>query len=147
MSDYLEPYREVIAGVGDDYIERQVLIWSILNYVPLRQFSQKQIYVLFYEKLFENPQDEIGNLFEFLYGSEGKRHVSSAMTEIKRLSFVAGAESMIAQGKSPVSGWLSEVTTQQKEAGYRILSHFGLDELYRQDGHANRNGIEGIFLI
>lgn len=144
MSDYLEPYRDVIAGIGDDYITRQVLIWSIVHYVPLQQFSRDQIYVQFYENIYENPETETENLFAFLYGPEGTRQAHAAMSTNSQLSFVSGTESMIAQGKSPVSGWLDEVSAQQKEAGYRILGEFGLGELYGSDGRPNQYGIDAL---
>lgn len=145
MSDYLEPFRGLISGIGEDYILRQILIWSIVHYVPLRQFSRDQIYVQFYENLFEDPHGEIERLMAFLHGPDGAYQVPSALTAVPRLSDVAGDDSMVALGKSPVSGWLYEVSPHQRAAGQKILEEFQLDGVYGDDGRSNPNGIDALF--
>jgi len=66
--DYLVPFADIIRDVSDDidYITSQVLIWSIINYVPLRQFKPDKIHIVFYEDMLINPNHEVAKIFHFL---------------------------------------------------------------------------------
>jgi len=52
--DFLGPFEDTIreTSATGNYLLKQILIWSINNYVPLRQFSPGQLHVTFYEDVY-----------------------------------------------------------------------------------------------
>lgn len=68
FEDYLHPFEDAIRkiSIGNDYILCQILIWSIINYVPLRQFKLCQIHICFYEDIINDPNREISKIFRFV---------------------------------------------------------------------------------
>ena len=131
VEDYLSPFAEQIEKVSDDYIERQVMIWAIIHYVPLRQFNSNELYILFYENLVNDPLHEIRALFEYLDFPLADAELEHALKVMAKPSRVAGKDSSVVQGKSPIDNWKSEVSNRQIEKGLGILKTFDLDFIYR----------------
>lgn len=134
FDDYLRPYEDLILGVGDDYIERQVMIWAIIHYVPLLQFKHERIHVVFFEDIYTNPKQEFSSLFEYLRPGSGYTDLSIPEKVFKRPSKVSGKESNIVMGNSPVDSWINELSSKQIESGFKILERFGLDKMYHENG-------------
>jgi hypothetical protein len=130
--DYLEPFDDLIRKTSreGDYIQCQILIWAIINYVPLCQFKQDEICVVFYEEVYANPVDEISRIMQFVKGENSRYRVNLSTRQIKRPARVSGKESNIIRGTSPVDSWKDELTVQQIDAGMQILRCFGFENWY-----------------
>ncbi|MDD5036624.1 MAG: sulfotransferase domain-containing protein [Methylococcaceae bacterium] len=137
--DYLYQFEDVIQETSrkGDYVLSQILIWSIINYVPLRQFNPGQIYVVFYEEAYMDPSREISKIFQFIRPEAENPQITFDGKAVKRPSRFSGKESNLLAGKSPVTSWKDELTPQQIDAGLKILECFGFDELYDDDSEPN----------
>ena len=51
VEDYLLPFIPLINEVSErgDYLEKLLLIWCIINYIPLKQFNKEELLIVFYE--------------------------------------------------------------------------------------------------
>jgi hypothetical protein len=130
VEDYLHPFEGVIRGVGDDYIQRQVLVWAILHYVPLAQFQPGRLHIVFYEEMAERPEQELPRLFHHLRPDRVEEMTRKAMNILTLPSRVAGGARSGPGGKWPIGRWKAELSAEQVRAGLEILAHFGLDQLY-----------------
>lgn len=139
MSDYLEPFRDLISEIGEskDYILRQILIWCIVNYVPLKQFKGKELYVLFYEDVLQNPSGEIAKVRQFLYPTNLAKDVVISEEVINTPSKVSSKNGRSFKDKV----WINKLTSEQLEKGQLILARFGLSQLYNTDFTPNHNGL------
>jgi hypothetical protein len=144
--DYLFEFEDLIQTVSrkNDYVLSQVLIWSIINYVPLRQFKPGGIHICFYEDIYRDPNTEIYKIFDFIGGSRKNQQFIVPEEVIKRPSRVAGAESNLISGTSPVSAWKDELSPQTIDAGLEILQHFGFDDLYDDESMPNARVLTGL---
>ncbi len=124
--DFLAPYESFIREIssGNDYILKQILIWSILHYVPFRQFKSGEIKILFYEKVYLNPEVEISNLSDFT----GIDLSSLPQDVIKKPSKVVGDN--FSQSKSPLDSWQESIPPETIARGKEILAAFHLHHLY-----------------
>jgi hypothetical protein len=134
-NDYLHRFEDVIGrlDIENDVILSQVFMWSVINYVPLRQFRPEELHVIFYEKAFADPRGEIAALFQSL-GKDSRLPVSRLdEATIVRPALLGSSTSTLRSGKSPISSWKDELTTRQIDAGMEILRAFGFGDLYDDD--------------
>ena len=143
--DYLRPFEELIFNTvaKEDYILNQVLIWCIINYIPLKQFSTDKLHVLFYEELYKQPDEEIGKVERFVTLNTNLK-VSIASEIIAKPSRVSGDQSNLLAGTSPLTSWKEEISPQQAQQGREIMAEFGLAELYDKDGIPNKSVVSAI---
>lgn len=141
FEDYLHPFEDQIREIcgKNNYILSQILIWSIINYVPLRQFNSKQLHVVFYEDMFASPHEELTKILRFI--DPGKLNSSLTLDSevVDQPSRVCGDDSNILSGTSPVTTWRTELKEDEIDAGMEILKIFGLEELYDESGIPDRN--------
>jgi len=130
VNDYLQPYVDVIESVSDDYIERQIMIWSIIHYIPLKQFKTGEVYILFYENLLANPVEEIKSLMKYTGNPVSDYVIEIILSKMQIPSRVAGESSTILQGDSPVESWKKNIGDRQFQQGMQTLKTFGLDHIY-----------------
>ncbi len=130
VDDYLRPLEGVIRSVGDDYLQRQVLIWAIVHYVPLLQFDPGRLQIVFYEEMAQYPERELPRLFRYLKPNQVEQMTNRALGILTLPSRVAGDTRSKPEGKWPIGRWKAELSAEQVRAGLRILAHFGLDQLY-----------------
>lgn len=143
--DYLLPFEDEIRRVSreNNFILNQVLIWSIINYVPLRQFSPGELHVCFYEDIYASPLSEVSRLVNYVGGRE--RGVIDIPEEIvKRPSRVIGEESNLLAGTSPITSWRNELDSNLIDSGLRILDAFGLADLYDDVSMPNRRVVDRV---
>jgi hypothetical protein len=133
--DFLEPFEEEMRSAKDDF-ERDVFSWCVENYVPLKQFGPGEIYVIFYEGLCEDPNDELRRLGAFL----GRDFDNSVFEKIDRPSRLSRPKSAILSGESLVANWRKHVTDAQLERAVEILRLFGLDKIYSEEPLPNTSG-------
>ncbi len=140
VEDHLAPFEELIRDVSarKDTIESQILIWSILNYVPLRQFAPGQCHICFYEDVFRDPDGEILKIFKFTGQKTDAETLRLNRKLVSRASPTSGPESTLVSGTSPLTSWKNELSTRQIDSGLKILEQFGLAELYDENAMPNR---------
>lgn len=134
-ADYLCHHEDLIRRVSSegDYILKQILIWSMIHYVPFKQFSTKQIHVVFYENVVVNPNLEISKILH-------DKTIELPESLIKQPSKMVGKN--IKQGKSPIDSWLSDLQPRTIDAGMEILESFGLEKIYGSDAFPNTFDID-----
>lgn len=125
MEDFLEPFRDRIMSISDEF-EKNILIWSIENYVILKQFRKEEILFVFYESLCLNTQKEISRIFTFL-GKKAPDNVSSISSKPSALS---RSFSAINNGSNLINSWKNTITKEQIQQSRVITSLFGLDKIY-----------------
>ena len=125
VSDYLEPFVNVIQSVEDDF-DQKVIAWCVKNFVPLQQFRRGEMLVMFYEDLVTEPETEIRRLFEFL----GQTFTPEALAQWKRPSALVRADSAIVTGDDSLNAWRRHLTGKQIGRAVSLLREFGLDRLY-----------------
>jgi hypothetical protein len=62
MNDFLWPFKSLLEKVAEKgtYFDRMILIWAIINYVPLVQFNDsKHLLIVFYERVKDEPLKEL----------------------------------------------------------------------------------------
>ena len=144
--DYLIPFEGIIRSTSakQDYILNQILIWSIINYIPLRQFEPGDIHVCFYEKICIEPDNEISKIFKFVRGSNTNPQINLNKNVINRPSRVVGTESNLLSGTSPITSWKKELTPQIIQEGLKILQCFGFENLYDEISMPNEDVLRKI---
>ncbi len=131
--DYLHPFEKLIKDVSNrgDYIQNQILIWSIINYIPLLQFGSKQIHVVFYENIFSDPNYEVAQIFNYVR-EEIVETIDIPPLVLRSPSRVTTEWRDFSKNEH-LGSWKNELTTEQIDRGFEILSHFGFDQLYNDD--------------
>lgn len=144
--DYLEPFEDIIRNVSNDYIERQILIWAIVHYVPLKQFSKNQLYILFYESIYQDPVLEIPILFDYLHGQNGSQIDQRLLSRLHVPSRVSVEKNNFGKGRFPVSRWKTQLSSRQIDRGLEILEHFGLDQIYGDGSMPAKHVVERLLM-
>lgn len=132
VSDHLQPFLPLVESIATDF-ERHVLVWCILNYVPLRQLSREDIHLTFYEELCLNPEEELRRLHSFL----GRKPSPVNRQLWARPSSQSRPDSAIVQGGDLVDGWKHSVPPDLSRRAMHIISSFGLDAIYSTDSRPN----------
>jgi hypothetical protein len=130
VEDFLAPYLDLILGARDDF-ERHVFAWCIEYYVVLRQFRIGEIYLLFWENLYDQPDWELEQVFDFL----GERYEGHSGASLRKASSTTSKETResIASGRDLLELWRAEVPREQVKRCLQILGVFGLDQIYSDD--------------
>lgn len=144
-ADYLYAFEDLIkqTSAKRNYILNQILIWSIINYIPLRQFHMGSIHICFYEKIYMDPEKEIRGIFEFIENSP-KINLDKVKLRkiISRPSRMAGKGSNMLIGASPIASWKDEIPPNIIDEGFNILQHFGFENLYDDESIPNEDVIK-----
>ncbi len=143
FEDFLMPFENLLLKPREDFIEKQILIWSVIHYVPLLQFERGQILTVFYEDLYRNPAREMEIIFKFIE----EENQSGWEKMFRRPSRVAWEKSNVVNGKSPVNAWKKEISPAQLKRGKRILRQFGFGRLYDDDVIPNRKVINNFLRV
>lgn len=145
MSDYLMPFEHLIAASKDDFIENQILIWAIIHFVPFQQLEQDDVYVLFYEHLFLNPEEEIAKIFKYLYDTESNVLDGALLSKIRKPSRTQGRKFSTLSAASPLDIWKGQLQPAQIDSGMKILEAFGLDSIYSADSMPAADAFHKLF--
>lgn len=124
VADHLAGLDDVVRIAADDF-ERQVTIWSVIHRVALRQFSQGDCHVVFYEDLCDHPAEEAARLGEFL--GRGPSEVANMVrVAVERCRPIPGPSG------SGAPTWPG-LDSERAERSFAILESFSLDRLYGSD--------------
>ena len=135
MEDFLYPYKDDIEQARDPF-ERAVFIWCIETLVPLKQFRWDDLHIIFYEKLLQDPEDEISKLFSFL----GKRYDDSILQKLTKPSLTSQKDSAVSIGADPIDSWRNKISDKQLYRALEIVKLFGLDGIYSEASLPNIPG-------
>lgn len=122
------------------YVEKQVLMWCLDNYVPLKQFARDQIHVVFYENLIACPNTEIPRLFAYL----GKPVDPTVYAAMQAPSLLSDWNSPVLTGASRTNNWQRVLTRSDVNRAMAILAAFGLDAIYSEDPLPNVAGLDEV---
>jgi len=144
FQDWLKPYEELIRNTKS-FFEKQVLIWSIVHFIPLRQLDRREIYLVFYEQLCSHPENELKRLQSYLYGFDREEDLDPKLIEkIKEPSFTSRADSAINRGGNLCDVWRDELSDSEIDKGVEILRAFGLDRIYNRNLMPDREAADSI---
>lgn len=132
IEDFLAPYIDAIKNADNDF-DKQIFLWCIENYVPLKQFSEGDIHLAFYENFCKNPENECRRLFAFLH----KQVDDAVLKSLDKPSVTVRQESAIVRRENLVDSWRKNITKEQMRRALDILAMFGLDEIYTEDSLPN----------
>jgi len=112
---------------ADDF-ETTLFIWCVLYYVPLKQFKDGEIFVLFYEDLVLNPEKEVEKIFSYIgeiYHNEDVmlRFNNASNTNWLNQDFQRHPQDLI-------NSWRGSFNESHFERTANMLKLFELDELY-----------------
>jgi len=141
QDDLLRPFEALIRSVSarNDYVQNQILIWSILNWVPLVQFRPGEMHVIFYEHMVADPDGEVAQVMKHVRPHDSAPSLTIPDELVRKPSRVTAADSPVRSGASLTESWKSALQPAEIEAGFEILRHFGLDGLYPLDAMPDRN--------
>ncbi len=125
MEDFLEPFRDLLSEKHDEF-SRQIIMWCVEHYVPLKQLSQANIYTAFYENFCMDPKKEVRSLYRYL-----KLPYSSSILEKAKLpSSTSRTDSAVQNQTNLLEGWKKNLSTRQVERSRELVKAFELDYLY-----------------
>jgi len=141
--DFMSPFEETIRKTSEkkNLLLNHVLIWAIVNYVPLRQFKPGEIHFCFYEDLFSDPVNEVKKIFNYVKGPAKSHEIHLATDIINRPSHVTDDNSTLLSPQSPIMAWKNEFPAARVDDGLKILEKFGLDCLYDDRSMPDKNVI------
>jgi len=130
LEDFLHPFKGEIKAARS-YFEKQIINWSIIHYIVLKQFTKGEIHLAFYENFCARPEEEIRRLFSFL----GKDYQGIPIEVLKTPSQMSRKESAINTGGSLTDEWRRDVGDEKVKRANQILNVFQLDSIY-PDGNS-----------
>lgn len=142
LQDYLAPFENLIHSVSDDFIEKQILIWAIIHYVPLSTLNDKEIYVIFYEDLVSQPVIELEKLF--LYLGRIDTDELEQIERIKKPTRTTKTSSISQRREINYDSWKQELSSKQIDRGVKFLEHFNLDGIYKDGSLPDRASLKNI---
>lgn len=144
--DFLGPFEDTIreTSAKGNYVLNQILIWAIINYVPLRQFGPERLHVVFYEDVYASPSRQVAEILGFVRPVTAAPQVDIDPKLILQPSWVSGPNSAVARGLSPVALWKQDAKSRDIDAGLMLLERFGLAELYDDYVQPNRERLRVI---
>jgi sulfotransferase family protein len=128
VDDFLYPFKDIINS-ADSAFENLILLWCIENYVPLKQFDEGELFVVFYEELVLYPEREINRIFNYL-GLDVKPDV---FDRVNNPSALSRKDSAIYTGKNIIESWKEDICGSLSSKAEDILKVFNLDMVYSMD--------------
>lgn len=128
VEDFLTPFVSEICGAKTEF-EKHIFLWCIENYVPLKQFKEDEIHLVFYENLCTQPKLELEKLFPYL----GRASSNRALKVAKVPSPTCRPGSSVLHGRDLVGEYKRHLTKEQISRAIEILGIFGLDKIYGKE--------------
>ena len=139
VEDVVAPFVELFQK-ATTYVEKQVLMWCLDNYVPLRRIPRDRVHVLFYEELVAHPEEQIPRLHAFL-GKPVDPGVYDAMREPSMLS---DWNSPTLKGASRTASWRAKLDASDIKQAISLVAAFGLDAIYSDDPMPIASGLDAL---
>ncbi len=139
MADFLSPFESALRDATTP-LERHALWWCVENYVPLRMCARGDIHAVCYERLRTEAVEEIPLLGTFI----GRRFDPVVFTRMRRRSLTTGPHSALQVNGEPITRWTSRWSHDDVKRVVKILSMFGLDEIYTDSPMPKPQGIRAL---
>jgi hypothetical protein len=136
QADLLRDFPLIAEVLGEmdreDPLERIIFQWCVFHLVPFAELGARERLVVAYENLLLNPQAEVERLFRYLGARCDWNEVAAAMSTPSATNF---RKRDIAQAQRQLlAGWRSDLSADQVKRARRVLSMFGMDRLYDDEG-------------
>ena len=125
LDDFLGDHLPAIRKASTD-AEKHAIIWCVSNLVPLWQFRDAPLHVMFYENLCQHPEAEIPNLFRAI----GRPYTDTVFKYARRPSTTTRMQSAVVKGIDPTASWRRELSGDAIKRVLGIVKEFGLAHLY-----------------
>jgi len=139
MDDFLSPFRKALEN-AENLFDKHIFMWCVENYIPLKQFNENEILLIFYENLCKYPQDEIEKVMRFVGGTFSPE----MLDKVTKPSKQTRKESAINSKVDLVSSWRKSISDEQIKRAVNILSIFGLQEIYNEGDLPLLTGTEAL---
>lgn len=128
VSDYLTPYMKSIADSRDEF-EMHVTMWCIEHLVAIGQLDFATACVTRYEDLLDRPEDELPRVFSHI-GAQFDPRVLDVLARPSHTNWnnTRFYTTRTASEAAPL------IEKRQAESAHRIMTAFGLSNLYDADG-------------
>jgi hypothetical protein len=125
LEDHLADRLELIKKVDRDE-EKHAIVWCVSNLVPMRQFQDIGLPVVYYEDLVLKPDHTLPEIFATI----GHPYQPEVLKSIGKASMTARPYSAITHGFNPITTWKSQLSGSQRRNVLAVVKEFGLDGLY-----------------
>jgi hypothetical protein len=125
VDDFLSDKMEIIHRSQTDE-EKHAVIWCISHLVPIQQFIDSTLNVVFYENLCLQPEIESSKIFRVI----NFEYDDSVFEVIKQPSTTTVRSSAILTGENRVARWKKDLSSKQIDSIFSIVENFGLDHIY-----------------
>jgi hypothetical protein len=125
VEDHLGPFAREMADAATVF-EQHMWLWCVENYVPLRQLDPNRTHLVFYEDLCLGREREGDRLMSYLRLPFDPR----IRAAFDAPSVAAVGRGVVLDPYEQIARWKDRLSSEQATAAARILSRFGLDEIY-----------------
>ncbi len=141
LNDYLTPFIDVIKS-AKTFFEKQIVIWAVVNYVPLRQFKEGHIHLVFYENIYSDFESEINKLFAYVFDKQPNKQANFSLNDklfyqFNKPSKVSRKDKTASGSENVLENWRKHVGSNDIKRMLEILKEFGLDKIYSEDTMPN----------
>ena len=136
----LKPFKEIISDISENgsYFEKQFLIRSIINYVPLKQFKEEELLVTFYEDWISNPTKELIKTYNYVGIN------TTNLNDISNHNVIKTPSRTATEKVFKVNSWEERFSEKEISQGIKILQYFGLENLYNKNSEPNIEAIRNL---
>lgn len=121
LSDHLDYICSIKSTSG-----KIVLRWCIENLMAFSQPILRDTKVIFYENMLSNPRQEIKKLEAYL----GYKFDSAIDEKFTKAAVHTGKQFSSKNNIKQLKKWKSQLSEEQIDEAFEIISHFGFDEIY-----------------
>jgi hypothetical protein len=139
MDDFLSPFKKDLENAENPF-DKHIFMWCVENYIPLKQFNEGEILVIFYENCCNHPENEIEKVMRFV----GNTYSSDMLDKVTKPSSQSRKDSAIVSKGDLVTSWRKNISESQIKRAVEILSIFGLQEIYNEGDLPLLNGTEAL---
>jgi len=139
MQDFLNPFKKHLEN-AETLFDKHIFLWCVENYIPLKQFKEGEILVIFYEDLCKHPQNEIEKIMPFI----GEPYSPEMLDQVTKPSAQSRKHSAIINKTDLVNSWRKSISDEQVKRSVEILSIFGLQKIYNDSDMPLMNGTEAL---
>jgi hypothetical protein len=125
VEDFLSDKLDLIRNAKSPE-QKHAIIWSISNLVPLTQFKDEELNVIFYENLCLQPEVEIPRIFKEI----GTNYKKTVFTSLNKPSATTKHDSAVMHGKDRTTQWKTKLSSRQINDILSVADAFDLSYLY-----------------
>lgn len=122
VADYLDPFVDLILRAKTE-AQKQAVLWSVENLVPLSQLREFGWIFCTYEHLYCDPDNEVNRI---LKGLEIRKTVLTQRA-IRQVSMVTRSDSPIVKRENPLAEWQKRLTKKETDDILRVVEAFGIN--------------------